>query len=591
MKKAKKIFIVSLMACTFCLLSASAVHAATGWVTSGGNKYYYTANGSMHKGWAFLNGSWYYFGTTSGAMQTGLLTDNGHLYYLYSNGKMATGNVRFPEGTYTFDASGALTTTPGWHKINGYDYYFTNSNTILTNTRTPDGYYVNGNGQWLSGVISKGIDVSRYQGTINWRAVKNAGIDFALIRVSGNSSYTLDAQFRNNMVGARNAGLKVGVYIYSYATTPAQAVAEANYVLSQIKNYTVSFPVAIDIEDSVHKSKTPAELAAIANAFCSTIEAAGYYPIVYGSKTWFSSLIQTSAINYDLWVAQYNSFCTYKKYDIWQASNTGRVNGISGNVDINYLYKDYSSIIVENGWCIKNGVHYYHKNFKPVTGMQTIDGAKYFFDVTGRMHTGWALLNNTWYFFNPDGKMATGWLEYKDDWFYLNANGTMHTGWLTIASGTYYLNPDNGDMLTGWQTINDKQYYFHESGARASGFTTLGNKTYYFGNDAALRTGWQTINGVTYYFDATGVMQTGWKNIDENRYYFNIDGSLMKEWVLLNNTWYYLDKTTGAMATGWLELGEDWFYLMPDTGAMLANCQKNIDGTVYSFDPNGYWIP
>ena len=591
MKKAYKLLTILFMACTLCLLSASAVQAATGWVTSGGNKYSYTAPGSMHKGWLFLNGSWYYFGTTSGAMQTGLLTDNGHLYYLHSNGKMATGNVRFPEGTYTFDASGALTTTPGWHKINGYDYYFTNSNTVLINSRTPDGYYVNSNGQWLSGVITKGIDVSRYQGTINWRAVKNAGIDFAMVRVSGNSSYTLDAQFHANMTGAHNAGLKVGVYIYSYATTPAQAVVEANYVLSQIKNYNVSFPVAIDIEDSVHKSKTPAELAAIANAFCSTIEAAGYYPIVYGSKSWFTSYIQTSAIKYDLWVAQYNSFCTYDKYDIWQASSTGRVNGISGNVDINYLYKDYSSIIVENGWCQKNGVYYYHKKYKPVTGIQTIDGSKYYFDATGRMHTGWASLNNTWYYFNTDGKMATGWLEYKDDWYYLNADGKMATGWLTIASGTYYLNPANGDMLTGWQTIDGKQYYFHESGARAGGFTVLNGKTYYFGNDSALRTGWQTINGSTYYFDATGIMQTGWSDIDGARYYFNTDGIMMREWLLLGNTWYYLDKTTGIMHTGWLELGEDWFYLMPDTGKMLANCSKNIDGTVYSFDPNGYWIP
>lgn len=591
MKKAKKLFIVSLMACTICLLSASAVHAQTGWVTSGGSKYYYTSAGNMHKGWAFLNGSWYYFGTTSGTMQTGLLTDNGHLYYLYSSGKMATGNVNFPEGTYTFDASGALTTTPGWHKINGYDYYFTNSNTVLTHARTPDGYYVNSNGQWLSGVISKGIDVSRYQGTINWYAVKNAGIDFALVRVSGNSKYTLDTQFHANMTGAGNAGLKVGVYIYSYATTPAQAVNEANFVISQIKNYNISFPVAIDIEDSVHKSKSPAELAAIANAFCSTIEAAGYYPIVYGSKTWFSKYIQTSAVNYDLWVAQYNSFCTYSKYDIWQASNTGRVNGISGNVDINYLYKDYSSIIVENGWCQKNGVYYYHKKYQPVTGLQTIDGARYFFDATGHMHTGWALLNNTWYYFNEDGKMVTGWLEYKKDWFYLKPDGKMATGWLTIPSGTYYLTSENGNMLTGWQTIDGKQYYFTESGARANGFTVIGNKTYYFGSDSSLQTGWQTINGATYYFDAAGTMQKGWSVIDNNRYYFTADGVMMKEWILLNNTWYYLDKTTGIMQTGWLELGENWFYLMPDTGAMLANCSKNIGGTVYSFDINGYWIP
>lgn len=459
MKKAKKIFTVSLMVCTFCLLSASAVHAQTGWVTSGNNKYYYSPEGSMHKGWAFLNGSWYYFGTSSGTMQTGLLTDNNHLYYLNSDGRMATGSVAFSDGTYTLNSNGALTATPGWHTINGYYYYFTTSDTVLTNARTPDGYYVNSNGQWLEGVISKGIDVSRYQGTIDWAAVKKDGIDFALIRVSGNSSYTLDSQFAANMVGAHNAGIKVGVYIYSYATTPAQAVNEANYVLSQIKHYNVSFPIAIDIEDSVHKSKTPAELAAIANAFCSTIEAAGYYPIVYGSKTWFSNYIQTSAVNYDLWVAQYNSFCTYSKYDIWQASNTGSVQGINGNVDINYLYKDYSSIIVQNGWCQKNGSYYYYLKSAPVTGFQTIGGTRYYFDATGRMFTGWAFLNNTWYYFNEDGTMATGWIEYKNDWYYLNEDGTMAIGWITIPSGTYYLSPENGAMLTGWLNFGEDWFY------------------------------------------------------------------------------------------------------------------------------------
>lgn len=590
MKKIAKAAAVLFIACIACLLSAQTTRAATGWVNSGGSIYYYDAAGNMLKGWVFLNGSWYYFGASTGIMQTGLLTDKGHVYYLKSNGAMATGSVTLSGTTYMLDANGAITAAPGWNKIDDRYYYFTGSNTVLTNAKTPDGYYVSSNGQWLQGAISKGIDVSRYQGAIDWRQVSAAGIDFAIVRV-GSVRYGIDAYYHTNMQSAINLGLKTGVYIYSYATTPEEAVAEANFVLDNIKNYTISFPVAIDIEDNIHKTKTPAQLAAIANAFCATIEAAGYQPIIYGSKTWYSKYIDTPALNYDLWVAQYNSVCTYTgSYAIWQASSTGRVNGISGNVDINYLYKDYSSVIVKDGWAQKRGIWYFYKNYKAVTGLQTINGQRYYFDYLGRMQTGWALLNNVWYYFNDDGSMATGWVEYKKGWYYLNTDGRMQTGWLTIPSGTYYLTA-NGDMLTGWQTLDGRQYYFHSSGARAESFNVIGGKTYFFGSDHTLRTGWQTINGSVYYFDTDGAMVSGWTDIEGSRYYFSPEGILQKEWLLLGSAWYYLDKDTGVMAQGWLQLGENWFYLTPGTGIMLAGCTQNIGGVNYTFDANGYWIP
>ncbi|MBO5228397.1 MAG: hypothetical protein J6B39_05325 [Lachnospiraceae bacterium] len=436
MRKFTKLTTTLLAACASLLLCTADVNAASGWVLN--------------------NGSWYYYGITTGIMQTGNLTDNGHLYYLRSDGRMATGTVRHPEGTYTYDASGALNVpSKGWYKVNGYYYYFINSNTVFTNGITPDGYYVNEYGQWLEGALKKGIDVSRYQETINWPAVAKDGISFAMIRI-GSVKYGVDAQFSANMRGANNAGLRVGAYVYSYATTVEQAIEEANFAIRNLQNYTVSFPVAIDIESTAQKAQSPAQLAAVANAFCSTIKAAGYHPIVYSSKSWFTERIDTSAINYDLWVAQYNSFCTYPKYDMWQASSKGKVNGIIGNVDINYLYKDYFSLIAQTGWVSDNGSYYYYKNHQALTGLQNIDGTTYYFDGNGRMFTGWAFLNNKWHYFNKDGAMATGWLKLKDKWYYLEpTTGVMAEGWLQLGDVWHYLTPGSGEMLSNCVKIID----------------------------------------------------------------------------------------------------------------------------------------
>ncbi|MDE6420753.1 MAG: hypothetical protein K2K87_09530, partial [Lachnospiraceae bacterium] len=152
--------------------------------------------------------------------------------------------------------------------------------------------------------ISIGIDVSRYQGDINWAAVAACGVQYAFVRV-GSVRYGIDTKFDQNMRQAAANGVKTGVYIYSYATTPQEAATEALFVIQAISNYTVSMPVAIDIEDSVQRTLTPAQLAEIANTFCAIVESAGYYPIVYGSKNWYSNYI--GPIAYDKWVAQYNT--------------------------------------------------------------------------------------------------------------------------------------------------------------------------------------------------------------------------------------------------------------------------------------------
>jgi len=201
-------------------------------------------------------------------------------------------------------------------------------------------------------ILAKGIDVSRWQGTIDWNKVKAAGIDFAMIR-AGYCGYagniTQDPQFAANMKGAVTAGIDVGVYLYSYAKTASAAKTAAAELLELIAPYQLTYPVAFDIEDEINVAMGKAENTAICKAFLSTIAGAGYCPILYTSKNFAESSLTMSELPYDLWVAHVDvAQTTYAgDYTMWQYSWTGSVAGISGDVDLNHGYKDYPAYIRE----------------------------------------------------------------------------------------------------------------------------------------------------------------------------------------------------------------------------------------------------
>lgn len=646
----KKLLHIAAVTGTLLVMSSVPAYAETGWVSNNGNYYYYDSEGAMCKGWTQINGIWYYFGPNYGAMQTGLLTIDNHLYFFNSEGAMTIGSARLPDGnTYTFNEQGMLVSTGGWQFINGSYYYFDSSTTVVTGWKNVDGYYVNSDGERMEGILARGIDVSRYQNQINWSAVAQDDVEFAIIRV-GSVKYGVDARYHENMQGANANGIKTGIYVYSYASTPEEAKAEAEFVLSNIQNYQISFPIAYDIEDSIQKNLSAQEKSALIQAFCSTIEEYGYHPIVYSSKSWFTERIDTSLIsNYDKWVAQYYTVCEYPNPSIWQASSKGSISGISGNVDIDFQYKDYSSTFVENGWVSRAGNWFFFKDYRKQTGwvtdggsyyflndkgamqtgwhqeaddwfylntngamqigwgdvseeryffnskgiMQTgwteINGNDYYFDASGAMQTGWFLDDGNYYYFSDsDGAMATHWLALDDDWYYMGDNGVMQTGFLSIDHSTYYMTPD-GTMLTGWARINNSRYYFHENGQMAQGFTTLTKDTYYFDEQGTLTTGWNELNGHWYYFDGNGVMQTGFLIFDTTTFYFDENGVMASGWVQLDNIWYYFDKENGHMTTGWLELDDGWYYFDAE-GKMISDQTLTLDGTEYPFDSDGRWM-
>lgn len=196
----------------------------------------------------------------------------------------------------------------------------------------------------------KGIDVSYAQGEIDWAKVAAAGIDFAIIRAGyprADGTFKVDTRFHENMKEATAAGLDVGVYVYNYAVTALAARKAATHTLELIKEYRLTYPVVFDIEDPVNKALSPSVNNEICKAFLSTVEAAGYYGMLYTFKSFAETHLNMSGLAmYDVCIAQWADKCTYAgNYGIWQYSNTGRVDGIQTDVDLNYAYQDYAAII------------------------------------------------------------------------------------------------------------------------------------------------------------------------------------------------------------------------------------------------------
>ena len=192
------------------------------------------------------------------------------------------------------------------------------------------------------------IDVSSHNGDINWEKVKGAGIKGAMIRVGyrgyGDATIVEDDCFQKNIAGAKDAGLKVGVYFFSQATTPEEAIEEAEYVTKKIWGRGVTLPVAFDMEPFMgnerfinHDIKSKTEMA---DAFLKVISKFGYEPILYGNPTWLTNDVDISKLTeYPVWLAHY-TFSTEWTYAfrMWQFTSQGRVSGINGDVDLNLIF-------------------------------------------------------------------------------------------------------------------------------------------------------------------------------------------------------------------------------------------------------------
>ena len=197
----------------------------------------------------------------------------------------------------------------------------------------------------------KGIDVSKYQGDINWKKVALDGVEYAIIRagVRGSTEGKImeDENFADNMEGALENGIETGAYFFTQAVTEEEAIEEAEFVLDMIEPYDVSYPIVLDIEEVTSDKARTADLTKEdytrnCIAFCETIKDAGYTPMIYGNlKTFLIMLDMEQLEDYQKWFAYYNAPVYFPyEFDIWQYSSKGSVNGIKGDVDLNICMKD-----------------------------------------------------------------------------------------------------------------------------------------------------------------------------------------------------------------------------------------------------------
>ncbi len=486
------------------------------------------------------------------------------------------------------------------------------------------------------------IDVSAWQNTIDWQAVKNAGVEGAIIRLSYGWGNGFDVQAKRNISECKRLGIPFGVYVFSYAESAADGASEGADVVNLLRQAGVnpgdlSYPVFYDLENwtyTGHKSPTsPSVYDGMVNSWYGKLQAAGYNNLsVYSYTSYLNSALNSSNIHGKTrWVAQYGSTMQYTAFPTndrgWQYTSSGQISGITGNVDLNaFGYRTpttrYREVLIDGKWYYIDAT-----TGKKVTGWQWLSssGGKWvYYDPTdGHMLYGEQKIAGKWYYLNPvSGARMTGWVVLPDGrnvyyspymvygeqkingaWYYLDpVTGARKQGWQRLKSNggkTVYYGSD-GKMAYGEQTIDGKQYYLKlGTGARFAGWRRVvttrdhrGDKWVYYGSDGAMLHGEGKVSGYWYFFDdgtskSNGRVTYGWKNLGSKIVYYSWpEGKMQYGEQKIGGAWYYLNPMTGARKTGWQYLnsngGKTVYY--GSYGKMVYGTQY-IDGQKYYFDP------
>ena len=382
-----------------------------------------------------------------------------------------------------------------------------------------------------SRAISKGIDVSYHNGTIDWKKVKQSEVEYAIIRCGygTNDKSQDDKKWEENVKGCVDNNIPYGVYLYSYADTVEKASSEADHAIRLLQGKKLKYPVYYDLEEDKLRDKISKKtIADIAQTFCDKLSAKGYTVGIYANKDWFTNLTDSRFNNWTKWVAQYNTVCNYRgKYDMWQCSSTGRVPGISGNVDLNYSYSPFEN---SYGGNTNNG----GTTTKYSDGLNEIEGELYYFknNRIDTSYTGLAQYGNEWYYIE-NGKVNwnyTGLAQHGIEWFY-------------IEKGK--LNWNHSGIVE-----YNKQWFYVERGRLNWNYTGLGqsdNDWYYIVNG---RVNW----------NYTGLVQRGneWFYIEKGKLNWNHSGI-----VEYNKQWFYVERgRLNWNYTGLGQSGNDWYYIV-----------------------------
>ena len=488
------------------------------------------------------------------------------------------------------------------------------------------------NVQLQAGEYVMGIDVSYWDGeVIDWTKVRNAGVRFVFVRVGyasfGSGKLNEDYMFASNIQGAYNAGINVGVYFYSQATTPAEAKAEANYMISRVEPYRnyITLPMVMDMEspETYNGSKThwaranvsKAQVATNYLAFADVVNQAGYVPMFYTYTSWIkenlgSSMSVISNSGYPVWLAEYPSsvgenpptftklYGALYKYDFWQYSKTGRISGISTNVDLNRWYttdqfkydrrghweKDatgwkyftYQGEQVKNGWA---------RDRKGLVWMNA-DG---YWDE----RTGWVDDHGEQYYILNGYRQADTWVKDRAGWRYVGSNGKIvKNGWAKDKRGWGYLNA-SGYWVTGtkWLRINGEWYHIRYGYRQENTWLKDRVGWCYAGGDGRLvKNGWAQDSRGWCWLNQNGYwVKKRWIKYKGEWYYLKSNGYMAsKEWARDSVGWMWMAGSGKITKSRWIKDGRYWYYLK--SNGYMATGKQTINGKVYWFRSSGKWI-
>lgn len=447
------------------------------------------------------------------------------------------------------------------------------------------------------GATAQGIDVSEFQGKIDWEAVKAAGVDFAILRIGygDQNAGGTDKYFKRNVEECERLGIKWGAYLYSYSVNTKEAADEAAHVLSAMKGLTPDLPIYYDMEDDSTLGAKD-RFADIAQTFCSKIEAAGYDAGVYASARWWKYYLTSPVFDsWSKWSAQYYRICEYPSDpDAWQYTSQGRVPGISGNVDVNYAYE---GLVPPAGtWVLESGEWFFRLNDGTnLTSWLNHDGKTYWLDPdnNGSRTYGLVSIGNKRYFFDPSngGALSHGWVHLDGRIYYADGRtGAFLSGWHWLDNQWYlFIAADGFAAKTGWYSEASHHYYLDQDGVMARGWTVIDGSRYYFNQSGIMQRTWQYLNGDWYYLGLDGVLDVGWFKDGGSRWFYSgQSGRMLKGWHFIENEWYYLSESDGVMASEWLSQNGIWYYLSP-SGVMARGTV--FDGTAWSsFNSSGQWL-
>ena len=460
------------------------------------------------------------------------------------------------------------------------------------------------NGIATCSVTYNGFDVSYHQGTVDWDAVKNSGIDFVMIRCGIGSEYDGvgenkqdDAQWYRNVSECERLGIPYGVYLYSYAENTDMAASEARHTLSLLSGHNPTLPVFLDIEHTrdgnpIASNSTYGD---IAQTWCNMVSNAGYRVGIYSYYYFFQNYLTDSRFSnsgWYKWMADYRSGVSYdgSSCNMWQYSNKGTVPGVNANVDLNYWFGEYPGNNGGNnnnytGWRSENGRDYWYEN-----------GVKQ--GTTGRGKEIYDSGSNAWYWLdaNQGGAKAVNKDVYQESnggkWVRYDANGHMVKGWDTNEKGTYYFDLVTGAMVKGmctidgipcafdtttgiglnkqWVNINGDKFWYE--GGKRQGTTGRGKEIYDPASDA-----WYWLDSVNN--GAMAVSKDVYQDSNGGKWVrYDANGHMIKGWNTNSQGTYYFDLITGAMAKGTVVIDGITCVFDYNTGILQST---NVDVTKY----------